>query len=288
MTFSLVLTSYDRQSELDRFAKSISEQSFPEEIEILFVAQGSAELRLSDQATGKIRIVKREAGGLTPLSKARNIGISNFVGDIIGFPDDDCWYEPELLSKVARYFKEHREVDCVCTNLLDPDTQRTYGHRPIDVIRRISFLNVFRYPTSAGLFIRREAFLQVGARFNEDLGVGTKRGASEDTELIVRLLKASLTAHYVGTIKVYHPVLDYCVYDVTKYYQYGRGTGYLFGIILRTGRYLTAITLADLVARSCMGVVWHIHDPIKRAVYWRRLLGVMCGLREGWAGITRA
>jgi glycosyltransferase involved in cell wall biosynthesis len=35
------------------------------------------------------------------LSRARNFGIERATGDILGFPDDDAWYGPDLLESVS-------------------------------------------------------------------------------------------------------------------------------------------------------------------------------------------
>ena len=34
------------------------------------------------------------------LSRTRNFGIEQASGDVIAFPDDDAWYEPDLLASV--------------------------------------------------------------------------------------------------------------------------------------------------------------------------------------------
>jgi glycosyltransferase involved in cell wall biosynthesis len=282
MTVSLIVTSYDRQSDLDRLSESISCQTCEETIEIIFVAQGTAEFRIPRSTKHDLRLAVRTTGGLTPLSKARNIGVKDTSGDIIGFPDDDCWYEPELLQNVVRYFDLHPDVDCVCTNVFDPDRRLSLGRRPVDVTKRVSFFNVFRYPTSAGFFFRRRAFVAAGGKFNEDLGAGTERGAAEDTEIIARLLKRSLIVDYVGAIKVYHRVPHYLPSDVTKYYTYGRGSGYLYGLLLKERRVSVTISLLNLMGRSCAGMVRHSLHPTLRCVYWSRLLGVISGLCEGW------
>lgn len=35
------------------------------------------------------------------LSRARNFGIEQATGDVLGFPDDDAWYRPDLLESVS-------------------------------------------------------------------------------------------------------------------------------------------------------------------------------------------
>ena len=45
------------------------------------------------------------------LSLARNIGLNYVKGDIIAFPDDDCEYPPNLLSKVHELFLKFDEFN---------------------------------------------------------------------------------------------------------------------------------------------------------------------------------
>jgi len=283
MNISLVVTSYDRQRDLDRFARGIAQQTSGGDIELIFVAQGGARILIPNECPATIRVVERPAASRIPLSKARNIGVQFFGGDIIGFPDDDCWYEPDLLCKVVQYFDDHPDVDCICTNVFDPERQLSYGKRPIGVVQKVSFLNLFRLPTSAGMFIRRGAFLKIGGCFNEFLGVGTRIGSGEEIEVVARLLSESLTVHYVGSIQVYHPVLAYSPSDIAKNYQYGMGFGYLNGLLIKGGHLLVAIFFCEIVARSCVGMVKHVFRPINRSVYSSRLRGIISGFRAGWS-----
>lgn len=50
------------------------------------------------------------------LSKARNIGLDYVEGEYIAFPDDDCWYEPDTLSKVLNQLEFHDGVLVKATN----------------------------------------------------------------------------------------------------------------------------------------------------------------------------
>ena len=280
MNISLILTSYDRQQDLDRFTNGICEQSFQGEIELLYVAQGPARVQLTDPKAS-VKVVERNHGARIPLSKARNIGLDGFSGDIIGFPDDDCWYGPDVLSDVTQYFEAHPEVDCICTRVFDPERQVALGRRPAGVVRNISFANLFRLPISVGIFVRRAAFLRAGCYFDESLGAGTSMGAGEETEFIARLLDHSSVVHYVGTIQVYHPVPRYTENDAPKQYQYCIGFGYLHGYLIRAGHFSVLLHLADVLGRSCVAIVWYCFVPLYRTVYVNRLRGIYQGFKMG-------
>jgi len=277
MLISLIVTSYDRQSDLDRFTAGLAQQTFPGEIELIYVAQGNAVLVIPASHC-RISLKQYSTGGLTALSKARNLGLAHVRGDIIGFPDDDCWYGPNVLAEVARYFHEHPEIGCVGTNVYDPDRKLAYGKRPVGVICDVTFRNLFQLPISTGTFMRREALGNIGAHFDERYGVGTDLGSGEETELVGRLLSSSQRVHYVGTIQVYHAVPDYSAPDANKSYRYGIGFGYLNGALLREGHVAVLFHLIEVLARTSAGIALYCFSPAKRAVYLGRLRGTLVGL----------
>ena len=45
------------------------------------------------------------------LSRARNVGLKAVTGEIIAFPDDDCWYPDGLLQKVVAEFRDQTSLD---------------------------------------------------------------------------------------------------------------------------------------------------------------------------------
>jgi glycosyltransferase involved in cell wall biosynthesis len=225
----------------------------------------------------RILLSELQSGSRIPLSKARNVGLPHLSGDIIAFPDDDCWYEPNLLANVANFFRDNPEIDCICTNVYDPVRRSVYGKRPVGVTRRVSFTNLFRLGISVGIFVRREALELAGAYFDERLGAGTPIGSGEETELLGRLLSRGCRVEYVGDIQVYHPVHHYSKADVRKSYDYGVGFGHVNGRLLSAGHPGVLWGFAEVFARSFLGTVLYLPDPVRRAVYWNRMRGILSG-----------
>jgi glycosyltransferase involved in cell wall biosynthesis len=277
----LVVTSFDRQADLDRLALSICRQTFRGKIEVSFISQGSAKFRLPESATTPIEVIEISQAGLTPLSRARNAGMTELSGDIVGFPDDDCWYEPNLLDKIANYFRDNPGIDCICTNVYDPDRMLPYGKRPVDIRRRISFTNVFRLGISVGIFVRREALELAGAYFDERLGAGTPIGSGEETELLGRLLAHGRRIDYLGDLQVYHPVPYYSNADILKYYHYGVGFGHLNGRFLRGGHTGVLWIFLNILVRSLGGAIVKFYNPILRELYLMRFVGTLKGFVRG-------
>jgi glycosyltransferase involved in cell wall biosynthesis len=286
MKISLQITAFDRQADLDRFAASIHRQTFQGSIETVYVAQGTAKLHLTE-AAGRIAVKTISAGRRMPISEARNLAVAHATGDILAFPDDDCWYPDDLLEKVAGYFAAHPEVDCVCTSVYDPIRNASFGRRPRGVIRRITYVSLFQLPISVGIFVRREAFFATGGAFSEELGAGAFIGSGEETEMIGRLLCADLLVHYVGTIEVYHPVPLYVQDDSAKSYRYAIGFGYLNVCLIRKRHYAVIPYLLKFVVRSCGGILVHLLSPVNRSVYLSRLSGIGVGLFYSFVGIGK-
>lgn len=282
MSFDLVLTARDREVETLRFLYSLASQNGTARVRVLFADQG---LRLNSQEIESIP--KKQGTSLhiteiepSALSCARNDAIKmGLCSSIVGFPDDDCWYGVNVLSKIQSVFEEQPNLHCICTNVFDPDKSLSYGGRPLDVRIPVNFSNIFSLPISVGIFIRRDTLEAVGARFNESLGAGTVLGSGEETELIARLLDSGAEILYAGDISVYHPVPNYDENDARKFHAYGLGYGYLSSTFMIQGKYIVALNFMNLVVRSLGGAIIFLFNKRKRSVYWNRLAGILRGSR---------
>lgn len=285
LKISLIMTGSNRHEEMNRFFRSLLVQASQNySLEVVFVNQGSFRPPRSDLSERGI-VLREIHTGMLPLSKARNIGLSEARGDLYGFPDDDCWYPEQLLVDVVAYLADRPEVDAICTNVYDPFSKRAYGGRPVGVNCDINLDNLFKLPISVGIFVRRTAFEAAGFYFDERLGAGTPFGSGEETDLIYRLLKYRASVEYVGRIQVFHPVPMYQDEDITKYYKYGLGFGYLNGRIVRDGEWRVLYHLGLVLVRSLGGAFVNLHRSTSRRLYWNRLLGIVQGFVRGVRGV---
>lgn len=281
MIFSLILTGGQRPKDLDRFFHYISAININNfKIQIVFVNQ-SDYIHPEKFNCELFEYIELKSSPL-PLSIARNLGLKSARGDIVVFPDDDCWYSSDVFVQVADYFNSNQEVDCICTNVFDPRVEKSYGGRPIGSCIPINFTNMFELPISVGIFLRRHSFESVGFFFDENIGAGTPLGSGEETELIYRLLKTDSKIVYNGLIKVFHPVPVYQPLDAEKYYRYGLGFGYLNGKILYDKEFRVFRRFCYVIIRSLGGVIFNLTRKTERKIYWNRLLGIMHGLILGF------
>jgi glycosyltransferase involved in cell wall biosynthesis len=116
---SLIVASWNRTVEPERLLKSLDDQTY-REFEVIMGDQNQDQRLDTVVRTHpdlRVKHLRLERG----LSRARNAALPLVGGDIIAFPDDDCWYSPELLAKVKSWFEEHPEFAVLFTATRDGD-----------------------------------------------------------------------------------------------------------------------------------------------------------------------
>jgi glycosyltransferase involved in cell wall biosynthesis len=166
LEFSLVLATINRTRELERFLRSLADQSLTS-FEVLLIDQNPSDLLsgVLDVYEDEIHLIhlRSEPG----LSRSRNLGLSKVRGEIVGFPDDDCWYPPGVLERIRRLFATNPNVDGVTGQVQDSSgrsiarfgAQRQY----------VNSFNVWQRGSSVSMFLRRKVVHAVGD-FDETLG----------------------------------------------------------------------------------------------------------------------
>jgi glycosyltransferase involved in cell wall biosynthesis len=179
------------------------------------------------------------------LSRARNRGLSVAKGDIIGFPDDDCLYAPDLLEKVVNCFEGEPAWQGIAGRTMGEGAVRPlwrWDTHPGPVTKR----NVWSRVNSNSLFLRRAVF-EVGFRFDEMLGVGagTPWGSAEEVDLILSAIQHGSDIQFVPDVVVHHrnvfPENDEL--EIEKAYRYACGMGF----VLRKHRYAPSIIAFEVL-----------------------------------------
>ena len=280
-TISLVLTGGHRINLLSRFLLSLAQQTLsPNRIQLIFVNQNPLLSLSSIVESVNYSFVQINVDAM-PLSNARNIGLSRITGSVVGFPDDDCWYKPSLLADVFTFLEQHPHIDTLCTNVFDPIANQVYGSRPLGYNCRITTDNIFRLPISVGTFIRAHSFLRAGCFFDTRLGAGCKYGSGEETELIYRLIKSGAFVFYSGSISVFHEVPAYQPKDISKFFAYGRGFGFVVALIVVDGCLNVCPYYFEILSRSLAGFLLNISKPSFSIMYLGRGLGSVIGFLAG-------
>lgn len=103
MKFSLIFCTINRLKECETFFYFLENQTY-KNFEIIIVDQNSH--NKIKNIISKFPFVSRNSKyfkvNFKGLSRARNFGLKHVTGEIICFPDDDCWYSDiNLLEKIC-------------------------------------------------------------------------------------------------------------------------------------------------------------------------------------------
>ena len=222
----LILPTVGRTSEPRRLLGSLATQTY-RDFRLIIVDQNDDDrlAALVDEFGAGLSISHlRSAPGI---SRARNVAVAHLDADVIGFPDDDCWYAPDLLERVAAVLSANQEWGGVSGRSVDADAHPTTGH--YDKQRRmLTRYNLWSRVGSYKMFLRRRVIDTVG-RFDEMLGVGSSGpwGGGEDLDYALRAVDSGHLLYYDPSLVVFHPRRRETGSqpDPADGYRYGMGMG---------------------------------------------------------------
>ena len=279
MDLSLIVATVDRVDQTRRLLDSLSRQTFPGRFEVIVVDQNPDDRLVAMIATyGRQFPIIHVRQERRLLSRARNAGLERASGELIGFPDDDCVYEPTTLGRVAAFFRDHPDQAGVIGNVLGLDGDDTVmligappGPGPVDQAL------AWEVGMTAAFFIRAAAAR--GLRYDERMGPGTWWGCGEDVDFMLRGMDRGARVYYEPGIILRHPrPLDtYTTMQlVRRYFSYARGTGYLMG-----KRRFALKTVTGIVLEPVLKLGWFVRQrrwkslPSLPVVVVGRLIGYL-------------
>lgn len=250
MKLSLIQTSQDRKDELERFVKSLNEQVGIDfnEIQLIFVDQEDNK-QIFDDLDKRIDFVYIKYHH-SSLSHARNIGLKHVTGDYVGFPDDDCWYESDTLSKVFKSLAMTGIDGVVAKGMNENGRLTNIFPSEKKMLTKYDRCGAISYT----IFVRFDKTVL----FDEMLGVGSQKGlgAGEETDYILRLMEGrGFALEYDPSIIVHHPSFAPVINKKTldKIKSYSRGNGYL----LRKHKFPATYVLKQFI-RPMMGSIYYL------------------------------
>jgi glycosyltransferase involved in cell wall biosynthesis len=276
--FSLILATVGRTEELERFLQHLDRQTH-RNFELIVVDQNSNEILEPLIRQYQERFPLLHLRSKQGLSRARNVGLQHFSGDVVAFPDDDCWYAPDTLEKIARVFCENSNYDGFTGRGFDDS-------RPWDYVffsrcsGWVNKKNVWQSSTSFSIFLRASVVRAVGP-FDESLGVGSESGkhSAEETDYLIRAIGSGFRIYYCASLCIFHP------YPATTYDRdiIKRGYGYSvgFGHVLRKHNYPFSSVFYYLLRAFGGAVVSLLTLNFAKSRYH---LAVLKGRVFGWLG----
>ncbi len=219
--FSLIIPTVGRTEELKKLFASLANQG-PSDFELIVVDQNEDD-RVKPLLSAVVPGISVSHVRLreTNASLARNLGLARASGEIIAFPDDDCSYPSGLLPQMQDWFRDNPDYDILAIGANDEHGVRS-GNRWIQNRCDIGPLNALRTTFCNSLFMRRTS-LPESIRFDESVTAG------EETDFILKLMKAGLRARFDRMWHVCHPRRDMLSGAVSqgRALKYGQGMGQL-------------------------------------------------------------
>jgi glycosyltransferase involved in cell wall biosynthesis len=158
------------------------------------------------------------------VSRARNLGLMHSLGEILAFPDDDCWYQPDTLKYVDNWFKENQEYGILSLGCRDENgrvSMNSWWQRECD----INWGNVIRTTATFSYFMRRPK-ATFPLLFDESIGPGASLlfGCGEDTDFVITLMNFGIRGKFCSIPYVGHPYRGGFI-DTERAKRYGGGFG---------------------------------------------------------------
>jgi glycosyltransferase involved in cell wall biosynthesis len=275
MKISLILATKGRVAEVERFVRSLAAQNHGD-LELIVVDQNEDDRlkTILSQSSFPFPLVhlQSESG----LSRARNVGLAFATGDIISFPDDDCWYPGGLLARVADEFQRYPSLDGLTGRSEDGRGQASGGSFS-RCKGRVDLRNVWKQGVSYTIFLRSSVCAAVGS-FDEELGVGasTRFGSGEETDYLIRTIKLGFKIEYLPDLVVFHP--NPTLYNrnhCSKAFRYGLG----MGRVLSKHRYAASFNLYAILRPLGGAVLSLVTLQVRKAAYHLAIArGRLCGV----------
>ena len=168
-----------------------------------------------------------------PLSKARNklleICLKHYQNfDYFIHIDDDAYiYDYNLLIQSLLYLKR-KNLNClILGSVCKPNLEPISKH--IKNINSFKKFNIFNHNSIMGSCIcYGKDLIEKNISFDNDFGIGSNFGGSEETELFFKTLEQNIPIIYNPCFIVVHPPQFKNQYDFKKMFKYGSGRGAVY------------------------------------------------------------
>jgi glycosyltransferase involved in cell wall biosynthesis len=277
---SLVVATLGRTEELRKLFDSLAGQD-RSDFEVIVVDQNSDDrLQPLSEPNWPFQLKRIHTPNARGLSRARNAGWKVARGELLIFPDDDCWYPPWFLSRGIQLIAAAKAD--VLTGRAADEAGNDINGKYSPVPHTVSRSNVWISGIEWVMLFRKNVLLAVNG-FDEDIGVGasTPWQACEGQDILLRVLDKGFACRFDPAFFGHHVRFDEIPPKVmqAKGRAYARGLGY----VLRVHRfgYLAA---ANWIGRPLIKLLLSLaRGDLDRCVY---LLNVSLGRLEGYAGRT--
>jgi glycosyltransferase involved in cell wall biosynthesis len=198
---SIVIPTYNRKESLNNTLISLFNQTCSQDkYEIIVCDDGSTdgtEEMVNDlikKSPCALRYFKEENKG--PAS-ARNLGISNALGEIIGFTDDDCVVSKTWIEYAVPHLNNKKIGGVIGATI----PEETYTQKTLKTTHTLQITEEEASYATCNIFYSKNVLIEVGG-FDAEF----KMALSEDTDLGLRVKNRNYEFCFDNTIIVYHNV----------------------------------------------------------------------------------
>lgn len=228
ISLSLIVPTIGRERDIVRLLDSLCAQT-SKDFETIVVDQSKhpnyidAILAKYDEFLNIKHVVHKERGA----AKARNEGVLHATGGILGWPDDDCWYESQVVEKVLELFSS-KPISVLLGTPLTEDGQ-LYNRRVPKSDKKVGVQEILNFGIEWSIFVRKDIFLKVtGYDQRIGPGAGTIWAAGESSDLCLQIISHDKNIRYSPAIRIHHPQSRATTSDAAqKAYRYAYGMGAL-------------------------------------------------------------
>lgn len=137
------------------------------------------------------------------ISKSRNLALDNATGDICVIADDDLVYTPNCINDIGMVYIEDSALDVAIFQVITPEGEpyKKYRSESFRIKKPWDQMQV----SSVEITFKRKSVQDKQIRFNENLGLGAKYTAGEETNFIHDCVKKGLKVKYFPIPIVIHP-----------------------------------------------------------------------------------
>lgn len=227
---SAIVSTLGDGAGLPRLLDSLSAQTLPLH-ELIVVDQNDdpAAVAQALAAPQEFRVQHVHTPGERGLSRGRNRGVARCSGDVVVFPDDDCWYPSDFLARAVSLLRAHG-AQFVCGRAAD-ETGRTINGRFETTRQAVTRANVWTTSIEWMQVFKTDAVAAVGG-YDEQVGIGasTPWHSAEGQEMVLRILAAGKRGLYDPALIGHHEELRIHRPDRQlrlKLRRYARGMGHV-------------------------------------------------------------
>ncbi|MFO7844404.1 MAG: glycosyltransferase [Bacteroidales bacterium] len=223
LTVSVVIPVYNGDEYIRKCLDSLSRQTLPaSQYEVIIVDNGSTDNSMVLAESYSVKIIKELKRGSYA---ARNTGIRNAQGSIIGFIDVDCIASVDWLKYAVNYFTTTTAVDILSgkVEFLPPERLTIWGDFDKNTFLNQEYSFKAGVAKTANLFVSSTVFETFGF-FNDAIKSGG------DVNWTAEAVSKGATIHYEPKAIVYHPVRNSFNEIVQKVFRVGTGKGQIIKV----------------------------------------------------------